>query len=86
MHDFSPLTAALVFLTYVAVDVLYALYVMAVGRGKPLAAACISSVLYSLLAFGVVTYSSNMLYLVPLASGAFLGTYLTVRFGPDGRG
>lgn len=82
MADFSPLTAALVFATYVAVDVLYALYVMAVGRGKPLSAALISAVLYSLLAFGVVTYSANMLYLVPLASGAFVGTYLTVRWGP----
>jgi hypothetical protein len=51
-----------------------------VERRQALAAAGISSVLYSLLAFGVITYSKNPIYLVPLASGAFLGTYLTVRF------
>jgi hypothetical protein len=28
----------------------------------------------------VVSYSKNILYLIPLASGAFIGTYLTVRF------
>jgi hypothetical protein len=32
------------------------------------------------LAFGVVTYAANPAYVVPLAAGAFLGTYLTVRW------
>lgn len=80
MTDFSPITAAVIFVTYVLVDILYAAYIIAVEKRRPLAAAAISSVLYSLLAFGVITYSKNPIYLIPLASGAFLGTYLTVRF------
>jgi hypothetical protein len=80
IEDFSAVTAAIVFFTYIAVDVLYALYIMCVEARQPLAAAGISALLYSLMAYGVITYSHNPLYLVPLASGAFVGTYLTVRF------
>jgi hypothetical protein len=80
MTDFSPITAGVIFATYVAVDILYAAYIIAVEKRRPLTAASISSVLYSLLAFGVITYSKNPIYLIPLASGAWLGTYLTVRF------
>jgi len=80
MTDFSTITAAVIFVTYVAVDILYTCYIICVERRQALAAAGISAVLYSLLAFGVITYSKNPIYLVPLASGAFLGTYLTVRF------
>jgi hypothetical protein len=80
MNDFSPVTAAVIFATYVAVDILYAAYIIAVEKRRPLMAASISSVLYSLLAFGVITYSKNPIYLIPLASGAWIGTYLTVRW------
>ena len=38
------------------------------------------AIIYSLLASGVVSYSKNILYLIPLSIGAFLGTYLTVKF------
>lgn len=78
--DFSMLTAAVIFATYVAVDILYACYIICVEKRQALRAAAISAVLYSLLAYGVITYSKNPLYLVPLAAGAFLGTFLTVRF------
>jgi hypothetical protein len=80
VNDFSPVTAAVIFATYVAVDILYAAYIICVERRRALASAAISSVLYSLLAFGVITYSKNPLYLIPLAAGAFLGTYVTVLY------
>jgi hypothetical protein len=80
MGDFSAATAAIIFATYVAVDVLYAAYIICVERRRALAAASISSVLYSLLAFGVITYSKNPLYLIPLAAGAFVGTFITVLY------
>jgi len=83
MNDFSATTAAIIFATYVAVDVLYAAYIICVERRRALAAASISSVLYSLLAFGVITYSKNPLYLIPLAAGAFVGTFLTVLYNRD---
>lgn len=80
MGDFSLLTALVIFVTYVAVDILYAAYIICVEERRPVASASISAVLYSLLAFGVITYSKNPMYLIPLATGAFVGTYLTVRW------
>lgn len=78
MNDFSWPTAALIFLVYIIVDMLYAYYIIQVEQRQALKAAAVSAVLYSLLAFGVVSYSRNILYLFPLATGAFVGTYLTV--------
>jgi len=78
MGDFSLATAVLIFVTYVVVDILYAAYIICVEKRRALQAAAISAVLYSLLAFGVITYSQNPLYLIPLATGAFVGTYATV--------
>jgi uncharacterized membrane protein YfcA len=80
--DFSYATAAAVFFTYVVIDVLYARYVIEVGRANAVRAATISSVLYSLLAYGILQYSHNIWYLIPLVLGAWIGTYLTVRLHP----
>lgn len=85
MKEFSWLTAWTLFWVYVLIDMLYAWYVICVGARKPITAACLTSAIYSLLAFGVVSYSKNIFYLIPLASGAFVGTYLTVRFHPKDR-
>jgi uncharacterized membrane protein YfcA len=83
MSDFSLLQAATVFCVYVVFDVLYALYVLCVARKQAVQASAISSALYSLGAYGVMTYLDNPWYLVPLACGAFLGTYIAVRFLSD---
>ena len=80
MNDFSYITALTIFVTYVAIDMLYAWYIMSVNKKRALTAAVLTSIIYSLLAFGVVSYSKNIYYLIPLASGAFLGTYLMVKF------
>lgn len=78
MNDFSWTTAGLILIVYILVDMLYAYYIIQVEQRNPMRAAIVSSVLYSLLAYGVVSYSKNILYLFPLATGAFIGTYLTV--------
>lgn len=78
MNDFSWVTAGLILVVYIVVDMLYAYYIIQVEQRNPMKAAIVSSVLYSLLAYGVVSYSKNLLYLFPLATGAFIGTYLTV--------
>jgi uncharacterized BrkB/YihY/UPF0761 family membrane protein len=80
MDDFSYLTAASIFATYVVIDMLYAWYIMSVNKKRALTAAFLTAIIYSLLAFGVVSYSKNIYYLIPLASGAFIGTYLMVKF------
>jgi hypothetical protein len=40
----------------------------------------ISCFLYAMLAYGTISFSRNPKYLVPLVCGAFLGTFITVRF------
>lgn len=80
MNDFNFTTAVIIFFTYAIIDILYARYIICVNNKKAIPAAFISSIIYSLLAFGVVSYSKNIYYLIPLASGAFLGTFLTVRY------
>jgi hypothetical protein len=80
VSDFDPLQALTVFVVYVLFDILYAVYVMCVTRKLPVSASAVSAVLYSLGAYGVMTYLSNPLYLIPLAAGAFLGTYVAVKY------
>lgn len=77
---FSWSTAATIFVVYVIFDILYALYVLCVSRQQALTASGISAVLYSLGAYGVMNYLHNIWYLVPLACGAFVGTYVAVRY------
>ena len=79
-NNFSYQTAALVFVAYVVIDILYALYVVYVGKRNAFGAAIASALLYSLGAYGIVTFSKNILYIIPLATGAFLGTYFTIKF------
>ena len=80
MDEFSYITATSIFATYVVIDMLYAWYIMSVNKKRALTAAFLTAIIYSLLAFGVVSYSKNIYYLIPLASGAFTGTYLMVKF------
>lgn len=83
MNNFDFFTALLIFATYTLIDILYAKYIICVNNKKPLYAGVLTAVIYSLLAFGVVSYSKNILYLIPLASGAFLGTFITVKYFND---
>jgi uncharacterized protein YebE (UPF0316 family) len=77
---FSWVTAGTVFVVYVVFDILYAMYVLCVSRQQALAASGISAALYSLGAYGVMNYLHNVWYLIPLALGAFLGTYIAVKY------
>lgn len=80
MEDFSWVRAVTVFVVYVLFDILYALYVICVSKQRPLAASGISAVMYSVGAYGVMSYLHNPLYLIPLAAGAFIGTYVAVKY------
>mgnify|MGYP006298607437 CR=1 FL=1 len=80
MPDFSWLTAATVFGVYVVFDILYALYVFCVSRQQAIRASAISAVMYSLSAYGVMTYLHNPVYLLAVAAGAFAGTYIAVKW------
>lgn len=83
MSEFSWAHAVLVFVVYVVFDILYALYVIFVSQKRPIAASFTGSMLYSLGAVGVMSYTSNVLYIIPLSLGAFVGTYIAVTYMGD---
>jgi hypothetical protein len=70
----------LVFLIYIIIDGLYAKYTLDVVAKKPIQSANIGALMHIFLAFGVISYTENVLYIVPLVLGSWLGTYLMVKF------
>ncbi|MEY4723766.1 MAG: hypothetical protein RLZZ324_1279, partial [Candidatus Parcubacteria bacterium] len=73
--------AVLVFFTYAVIDAMYAWYTLVVTARRPFASANVSFLMHFLLAFGVLTYTSNPLYIIPLACGSWVGTFLVVKTG-----
>lgn len=80
MNDFNWLTAAIVFIVYVFFDILYAVYIICVSKQQAFLASLTGAMLYSLGAVGVMNYTHNALYLIPLSMGAFVGTYIAVKY------
>jgi len=78
-RDFDTTIALIIFVAYIIVDGAWAYYTIAVQERKALRAATLGSVMYFLLALGVLNYVHNYLYLVPLALGSWLGTYIVVK-------
>jgi len=61
------------------IDAMYAYYTLAVTRKRPVASASVGALMHFLIAFGVLNYVENYLYVVPLALGSWVGTYLVVK-------
>ncbi len=74
----NPWLALLVFVAYVLIDGMYAYYTIAVTKRRPVASASVGALMHFLIAFGVLNYVQNYLYLIPLALGSWVGTYLIV--------
>lgn len=69
-----------IFLAYMAIDALYVSYTYSIMKKKPASAATMGAVMYFLMAFGVINYVNNFLYVIPLVAGSWLGTYIVVRY------
>lgn len=78
-QSFDLKIAIAVFIAYLLIDAMYAYYTLAVTRKKPMAAASVGALMHFLIAFGVLNYVQNYLYVIPLALGSWIGTYLVVR-------
>ena len=79
--DFSTFDwtiATATFVAYLAVDALYAIYTIEVVRLRPARAATTGALIYVLSAFGIVNLVHNALYIIPLALGGWLGTFIVV--------
>lgn len=80
VQDVDIKIAIAVFIAYFFIDALYAMYTLMVVDKKPFASASIGAVMHFLLAFGVINYVQNYLYVIPLAIGSFCGTYIVVLY------
>lgn len=73
--NFDIKIAFILLVAYILVDGLYAYYTLSVTKLRPLASATTSFLMHFILAFGVLNYVNNFLYIIPLAIGSFIGTY-----------
>ena len=78
--SFNMYLAIGIFVAYVVVDILYVYYTLYVTRLRAMAAANTSVAIYLIAIFGVLNYVNNYLYTVPIAIGAWVGTYVTVEW------
>jgi hypothetical protein len=70
----------LIFFGYLLLDMLYAIYTFDIINRKPIRAGTMASLIYSLSAFGVINYVHNYWYIIPMALGAWFGTYIVVKW------
>ena len=68
-----------IFVAYVVVDAMYAYYTLQVTKRRPYSAATVGALMHFLLALGVLSYVHNFLYIIPLALGSWVGTFLVVK-------
>lgn len=78
--EFNWFLAIGLFFAATLLDAVFALYTVAVINTQPFRAASLSFFTYTLEAIGVVNYVKNEWYLVPLAFGAFAGSYAVVKW------
>lgn len=78
-QNFNIIIAISVLAVYAVTDALYAKYTLDVANHNAVKAATTGSLIHFFLAFGVINYTQNWLYIFPLAIGSWLGTYFTVR-------
>jgi hypothetical protein len=79
-QSFDFKIAGVVFIAYVMIDAMYAYYTITVTKKRPFAAASVGALMHFLIALGVLNYVQNYLYVLPLALGSWIGTYLIVRY------
>jgi len=79
LDQFNTSIAILIFTTYFILDMFYAYYILCIESRQGLMSSFMAGMITSLSAFGVVSFSQNMLYVVPLFLGAFTGTYFTMK-------
>ena len=75
----DPLIAVAVFACAAILDALWASYTLAVTARRPANAANYAALLLVLGAVGVIVYTDDPWYLLPIAAGSWAGTYLTTK-------
>ncbi len=78
LETFSFLTAGIIFVSYTAIDALYALYTVSIVNKSKMMASNVGMVMYLLIGVGTVNYVENWLYILPMAAGGWMGTYISM--------
>ena len=78
-NQFDIYFAIIIFITYFILDMFYAYYILCIESRQNLISSFMAGMITSLSAFGIVSFSQNMLYVIPLFLGAFAGTYFTMK-------
>ena len=69
-----------VFFAMALTDYGWAVYISKVQAAQALSSATWSVVLFLMGSIGIVAFTTNIWYLLPAAVGAFVGTYLGVKY------
>jgi asparagine N-glycosylation enzyme membrane subunit Stt3 len=77
--EFNWLGAVGLFFASAVLEAIFGLYTLAVTKHKAIEAATWSLVSYFLLAVGILNFIHNKWYVIPLALGAFCGTFAVVK-------
>ena len=76
----DPLTWILLFLVSIVYDIFYTKSVIHISRLDAGAAANLSVLLYLMMAYGTINYVKNFINLIPIAIGAWIGTYGILKY------
>jgi len=69
-----------VFFGVMFVDIIWVLYTRRVSQGKPLQSALFGTLIYFGSGYAIISYTNNPWMLLPAGCGAFIGTYVAVRW------
>lgn len=79
-ESFSWAMALGITVIYIIGDALYAQYTLSVSEYHPASASNASALIHLMYALGVLSYVGNYLYIIPIAVGSWLGTYIVVYY------
>ena len=79
METFDIRIALGICIAYVLIDALNAKYTLELTQLKAAKTASIGILIHALLAFGVISYTQNWLYVFPLLIGSWIGTYIMIK-------
>ena len=79
MQTFDFRVAIGIFIAYLLIDALNAKYTLELTKLNAARTASIGVIIHLLLAFGVIQYTQNWLYVIPLVVGSWVGTYLMIK-------
>ena len=80
LASFNIFAALALFIFYLIVEVLDSSLTFSLVQHKSLRSAAVTFILYFTLAVEVIAIISNYLYIIPVAFGAALGSYLVVEY------